>query len=234
MDPLAEKYYSISPYAYCAGDPVNIVDFVGKAWYKIDSNGYITLYDERKEDDYDVLFKTNNDGGIDPHGALRVNDRSILSSLADHSETKNVSNRTDLLNVFFFVADNSKVEWGLYSSEQGNILKTSHRYEGVSEPDFFPETNSTKIHSHPKTNPTTKDEYDSMGFWLSKYNYDESGNIILNKKLIKENELGDWRNYIKAYEKYGNKAAKSFVYFPQSRRIYRINYNSRPTLINTR
>lgn len=26
QDPLAEKYYSISPYAYCAGDPVNRVD----------------------------------------------------------------------------------------------------------------------------------------------------------------------------------------------------------------
>ena len=25
MDPLCEKYYSISPYAYCAGNPVNAV-----------------------------------------------------------------------------------------------------------------------------------------------------------------------------------------------------------------
>ena len=31
MDPLCEKYYSISPYAYCAGDPVNLVDPCG-AW----------------------------------------------------------------------------------------------------------------------------------------------------------------------------------------------------------
>ncbi len=26
VDPLAEKYYSISPYAYCAGNPVNAID----------------------------------------------------------------------------------------------------------------------------------------------------------------------------------------------------------------
>lgn len=26
MDPLCEKYYSISPYAYCAGNPVLLVD----------------------------------------------------------------------------------------------------------------------------------------------------------------------------------------------------------------
>lgn len=29
MDPLAEKYYSISPYAYCANNPINAVDFNG-------------------------------------------------------------------------------------------------------------------------------------------------------------------------------------------------------------
>ena len=30
IDPLAEKYYHISPYAYCAGDPVNLVDPDGR------------------------------------------------------------------------------------------------------------------------------------------------------------------------------------------------------------
>jgi RHS repeat-associated protein len=30
QDPMAEKYYSISPYAYCAGNPVNLVDLDGK------------------------------------------------------------------------------------------------------------------------------------------------------------------------------------------------------------
>ena len=30
QDPLAESYYNISPYAYCAGDPVNRVDPEGE------------------------------------------------------------------------------------------------------------------------------------------------------------------------------------------------------------
>ena len=30
MDPLCEKYYSISPYAYCGGNPVNRVDIDGR------------------------------------------------------------------------------------------------------------------------------------------------------------------------------------------------------------
>jgi RHS repeat-associated protein len=33
MDPLAEKYYSISPYAWCGGNPVRMVDPTGMDWY---------------------------------------------------------------------------------------------------------------------------------------------------------------------------------------------------------
>ena len=32
-DPLSEKYYDVSPYVYCAGDPVNLVDPDGKKLY---------------------------------------------------------------------------------------------------------------------------------------------------------------------------------------------------------
>ena len=32
MDPLCEKYYSISPYAYCGGNPVNRIDPDGRFW----------------------------------------------------------------------------------------------------------------------------------------------------------------------------------------------------------
>ena len=32
MDPLAEKYYSISPYAYCGNNPIRRLDPTGKDW----------------------------------------------------------------------------------------------------------------------------------------------------------------------------------------------------------
>jgi len=34
MDPLCEKYYSISPYAYCAGNPANRIDPDGMDWFQ--------------------------------------------------------------------------------------------------------------------------------------------------------------------------------------------------------
>ena len=35
MDPLAENYYHISPYAWCGNNPINLVDLDGKAWKNI-------------------------------------------------------------------------------------------------------------------------------------------------------------------------------------------------------
>lgn len=37
VDPQAEKYYNVSPYAYCMNDPVNYVDPDGK-------DGEISIY----------------------------------------------------------------------------------------------------------------------------------------------------------------------------------------------
>ncbi len=45
QDPLAEKYYSYSPYSFCAGNPINFIDPTGLAWRPIsetDKNGNIT------------------------------------------------------------------------------------------------------------------------------------------------------------------------------------------------
>ena len=49
IDPLAEKYFSISSYVYCGGDPVNGVDNNGLDWYKNDISGNFTWFAENKE-----------------------------------------------------------------------------------------------------------------------------------------------------------------------------------------
>jgi len=41
VDLLCEKYYSISPYSYCAGNPVNRVDPDGRDWFVNNKNGNV-------------------------------------------------------------------------------------------------------------------------------------------------------------------------------------------------
>ena len=45
VDPLSEKYYNASPYAYCAGDPVNRSDPDGLDWYKNDDFHYYMWFE---------------------------------------------------------------------------------------------------------------------------------------------------------------------------------------------
>ena len=71
MDPFAEKYYDISPYAYCAGDPVNIVDNDGNMWYSYQNADNEKAYyyseeqlseDEQKKNGFSEIGYYFNDG----------------------------------------------------------------------------------------------------------------------------------------------------------------------------
>ena len=43
-DPLAEKYFPVSPYAFCAGNPVNLIDLEGQDIWEINSYGNIVRH----------------------------------------------------------------------------------------------------------------------------------------------------------------------------------------------
>lgn len=44
VDPMAEKYYSSSPYIYCGNNPINRIDPNGKEWtYVVGDDGHITI-----------------------------------------------------------------------------------------------------------------------------------------------------------------------------------------------
>ena len=49
VDPMADKYPSLSPYAYCAWNPVKLVDPDGEDVWEIDAYGYITKYEKTTE-----------------------------------------------------------------------------------------------------------------------------------------------------------------------------------------
>ena len=50
-DPMAEKYYGISPFVYCAASPGNLVDPGGADWYIDTYSGYYTWFEGNEDRD---------------------------------------------------------------------------------------------------------------------------------------------------------------------------------------
>ena len=53
VDPLSEKYLNLSPYAFCAGNPIKFVDPNGEDIWELDSYGHIV---DHKEDDQIAFY----------------------------------------------------------------------------------------------------------------------------------------------------------------------------------
>ena len=59
IDPKAESFYHISPYTYCAGDPINLVDPDGRMiGYFVNSKGKI-IGNDGKDDGKVYIIKIN-------------------------------------------------------------------------------------------------------------------------------------------------------------------------------
>ena len=76
MDPLAEKYYDLNPYTYCAANPINIIDPTGKDIYRFD-----------KKTGEMILFQTNNDP-FDQIGAFKKDRKTGDYLLRQHLSGK--------------------------------------------------------------------------------------------------------------------------------------------------
>ena len=134
VDPMADKYPSISPYAYCAWNPLKLVDPDGEDVWEIDSKGNIVSRTEDKT--RDAFYMVNNKGE-------RMEDACIEFGYGTVAQTKTLSlnggsydmyqikgddNGTSL---FEFLADNSEVEWShIKTGKEGgnaqNFITTSH------------------------------------------------------------------------------------------------------------
>ena len=224
MDPLCEKYYSISPYAYCANNPVNLVDPSGMDNYFISADGFISMIGDPTDDDFDVLYSNKEDGGIDYGKYIKITNRSLLPSLArTYKETaKDDMGRQrefdassaqseqsgQIFNIFKFVSENSSVEWVVHKTSDGTYtLGTLHYPEGTGAANNYgiEETPQATVHSHPGTKYVDQNEaVKSMG-------YDD--NIV----------WGDRANVVHDYNRNHRITRASYVFFPVTGYLYYVD-----------
>jgi hypothetical protein len=96
QDPLAEKYYSISPYAYCANNPMNRIDPTGMDTVSIQENGFVDPK-KRISSKTDVFFMVDSDGNkkVDKNGnfiSLSF-DKKILGNIDEPTVGVTIKNK---------------------------------------------------------------------------------------------------------------------------------------------
>jgi RHS repeat-associated protein len=110
MDPLAEKYYDISPYAYCANNPINSIDINGDS-ITVDKYGENL---ERKGNDNNVYMSENGkDVYIGEIGkSININD------IAKNVFARNAKIAKELKNpISFYKKVKTNGDWDLKNKE---------------------------------------------------------------------------------------------------------------------
>ncbi len=214
QDPLAEKYYAVSPYAYCIGNPISLFDPNGTDVWTVDAFGNVVW---KEQSDTHCLYYVDNDGNLS-EDYVTVSDRSILDDLTKTevktdggAEVSSHSSKTginDMFKVFKFASDNTKVEWVIHRNGDSYTIGTGHKTDNAASwEDYVGAMPNATVHSHPGINAIVSEETYSMGYGATVRNNDQN-NFKLDVK------------------KYGIAARKNYVYFPNSGRLYKVGYNN--------
>ena len=171
QDPLAEKYYHISPYAYCANNPVNYIDPDGKKIWILNEKGYLLrkktkdkvdiIQIQRSYPKYDMLGNEINMSIKIPSGSIES--VSICKQASNNKKIDFIKVRGDDVGtkLFEFLSKATDVEWsqtktGKNLEEGKNYIETIHDVQQCkpsvldkkSDKDVIREIN----HSHPNGN----------------------------------------------------------------------------------
>jgi RHS repeat-associated protein len=146
QDPLSEKYYSVSPYAYCGNNPINRIDPNGMDWYifNADNNQYqnklemegmhrMAIMSEDKNGNINYTFYDFNDTEVD---AKAIDNGKItkfeflsnekIESMIDESEVKTADARNSPLNYAWHESGkNGKMDYAITYGKKGFFSKNT-------------------------------------------------------------------------------------------------------------
>ena len=180
VDPMADKYPGLSPYAYCAWNPVKLVDPDGEDIWELDVYGHITKYERTTEFDKFVILNENGNTveKIFDYGTITDwRKPSIRSKGIDYnSDIFRVNGDNKAQELFEFFANNTLVEWthakiGSEDSEK-NIVGTIHQTSKTNIGGYLRETNYTLRevnHNHPLENPPSKTDMKNAKDYIEKF-----------------------------------------------------------------
>jgi RHS repeat-associated protein len=128
QDPLAEKYPSWSPYAYCGGNPINAIDPDGKDWVLSYVNGAAEYYYDRTVTSQEDV---NNKYG-EKSGVIHVATGTVMTVWSKGGDKIQ----------YIFVNDTKENKYGIVLDGNGNTLDNSKIIYGNSYTIFGTTDNS--------------------------------------------------------------------------------------------
>ncbi|MDR0618871.1 MAG: DUF6443 domain-containing protein [Bacteroidales bacterium] len=92
IDPLCEKYYSVSPYVYCLGNPVKFIDQTGMDVWLTGSQAQSAFQQLQARFEDKLLFLMNKDGKIsyEANGKLKGEAKRLARIIDDNSVNVNL------------------------------------------------------------------------------------------------------------------------------------------------
>ena len=163
VDPMADKYPGVSPYAYCALNPVKLVDPDGRDIWEIDRKGNITW----KEKNERTMVYAVDKQGKRTGATVNLSNDDILNQLKNKArkcqrpdaqgtpirkgklQASVSTNKEDIVKLFKFVSENTDVEWGIYAFKKGKASRygiTTFQYDDETpSPHWFAKLNHSAL-----------------------------------------------------------------------------------------
>ena len=177
-DPHSESYYSVSPYSYCAANPIMAIDPFGCDSISINEQGqYIGSI---KSTENDTFIIKNSQGDVINKKTFEYGTLVSITN-TEYQDQKisiyNVNNDNNGIELFEFLADNTNVEWSLFQTgseaDGDNYITTSnneHSDYGTKYLPYYYFTNFRScIHNHPSNTAVPSPADISYAGWITKY-----------------------------------------------------------------
>ena len=163
VDPMADKYPSLSPYAYCAWNPVKLVEPDGEDIWEFNITGNLNII---PNNNYDQVRIKDNNGNI--VGATKSFEYGNISEikLSNQSTTaievcgsKNAEEIFEFLASYYTDDNGTPMEWGhatLNSTDDISIIGTNHKPKSISLLRELTDEGysvSSYVHNHPFGDP---------------------------------------------------------------------------------
>ena len=201
---------------YCGGDPVNVIDPDGEDDYKLNADGSLIFWRKTNAKTTDRIFS------LDIKDNILINKTITKQLMANRDDYKGhyaVGGR-EMIDLFYFVVNNSNVEWMLNGYKNGKkysyLVATSNREDKVSHTDGGNKKLDLyiSIHNHSGISPAK----------ASGYGKNSEQNGMLYSYGDDQFHVNDVYNYFKnAGKVYPSQFPKFYVYHTETQT--RIGYD---------